>query len=1307
MSQKVVLSDADFLSQEIEFLTESGTQQEKKTNPKSPEFQSNGHWSPLEDHLLHTAVKDGCTNWKEISQKVMTRNADACYSHWHYILKPRLTKTPFTPEEDSKLMSWVKINGKKWKKAMKDFPGKTKEEIRNRYEELSPDGVYNFLAKNFGFDNTQSTSATMPGTQIPPSLYPEVKSEDFAFPDSCSENPGSSQIQSVVKVEDPLDSKSIQTLQTCMRIFQNQQKLELRLTAMEKRSSQALKGIQKEVKDSCTEIISTQKRILKMLRRWRERIWQVEEKFKVSEEKEGGVDDKRKKMPKKWSLEEDQLLIQAIKECYGNINAICKRFPKRTLKAIRERAYKKKICIGDYKWNSKLDEKILKWDQKKLSLEELLKAVPHKIKEIKTRLKQLKNKSKTSREELKEPFESPKKSPLKRILRPLNPKNYHEIPTISTPPSPPHPSPLPPDPTTSPFPTSPSQSPLTPSESPHNFSFHPSPSKKRDLKLTCKLPLSQLGIYLSLFRKHYTQISDSCQLLKLQTEQSLLSLEQSKQEMLEYMAQVWEGVSGNTTHWTKEQDEKLLDGVKQKIPWNKMAEHIGINRKTNALVTRYHHYLKEEPNVDWTPEEDQKLEDWVSQKGPTDLKGISKLFEDKNTIQIKKRIKNVIKPKLGLISRKPKEKPIIGYEDLSLDHLNFPHMTPTEVKAEPIDPLPAPPTALPPLTPTISTISPPREESKTPLPTYTSPLTDSFFTTLKPPVAQIPKKRDLKAASKSQNPFAPLLPQLKQLVHQLVQEEISQVEEDLRETMHVHRKEIEESLFNVETGLRRRFKRERVKAEVGGNGEEQPRKPKFNKWTKEEDDFLLKCKHFYGIGSKELEEKYLRNHSYMAISSRWHLIKATIIPETSISPEQDLAILNAIMTYKTTNCSRLSEMVQSLPKKRIESRWRLHLSRYFNNIKVPQQLPSLSQLANLQKGYENECLINEERLRKEVEREKETQQQHYDQEYSPEKYKRFEQRIKSELDREDQTIGNAMDYIQDGKLNMKESDFYNLQDSEKIKFQDAYLSKENLENLNAQKGVGPLSFNYTGNDPNNMLHDRTNLADKQIGDYRVMCKGEDIPTTQENAGCQAKRDLKYNSKVEAMDKKNLTALLKFSKQSLILLKMETLETNINEKFDELLKSTKKSIAILKGETLPPSESDLVKTSSVKPQECMQKETVSESQPNDDTEKAKNQEEANPVLEKTKDTTKDVDMSKETADTMIKETNEQDKEKDENLLEEKLDMRGDIKTTKPLSQPSCVQKDQQLEVNSDDSEEDSAGVSQKSDQESSGKPENAS
>ncbi|CAI2362981.1 unnamed protein product [Moneuplotes crassus] len=454
----------------------------------------------------------------------------------------------------------------------------------------------------------------------------------------------------------------------------------------------------------------------------------------------------------------------------------------------------------------------------------------------------------------------------------------------------------------------------------------------------------------------------------------------------------------------------------------------------------------------------------------------------------------------------------------------------------------------------------------------------------------------------------------------------------------------------------------------------QVRKPKFNKWTKEEDDFLLKCKHFYGIGSKELEEKYLRSHTHMAISSRWHLMKSTIIPETSISPEQDLAILNAIMTCKTTNPVKLSEKVPSLPKKRIESRWRLHLSRYFSSIKVPQQLPSLAQLANLQKGYENECLINEERLRKEVEKEKETQQEYYKSEYSPDKYKRFEQCIKSELDRDNQAAANAVDYIQGGQLDRKNGDFDNLdtynensalQESTNELFQDGYLSKENLEALAAQKREGPVTYDLP-NGQSNMLQDKTNLLNNDSKTYGVMVKKEGHHFVPQDAeGSAAKREQKYQSKIDTMNKKLDSILEVFKSMPDVAKRLEQLEDNIKKKFDSLKETTIKDMAELQRGFISQNQLKLHHKSSEKVQEDIQKEILSNSQLSADESNEKDQ----------KYTPEGKDDSKDDAE-MEQEAKQEENSK--NKDEENKEKEYQINKTSPKKENFGSQKEEDKE-----------------------------
>lgn len=94
-------------------------------------------FTATEDETLKSLVaKYGTDDWDQISDIMETKNARQCHDRWFYNLSPKVVKTPFTVDEDQKLLNLVSKIGPHWVKIAKHFPGKTDTQIKNRYKVL-------------------------------------------------------------------------------------------------------------------------------------------------------------------------------------------------------------------------------------------------------------------------------------------------------------------------------------------------------------------------------------------------------------------------------------------------------------------------------------------------------------------------------------------------------------------------------------------------------------------------------------------------------------------------------------------------------------------------------------------------------------------------------------------------------------------------------------------------------------------------------------------------------------------------------------------------------------------------------------------------------------------------------------------------------------------------------------------------------------------------------------------------------------------------------------------------------------------
>ncbi|KAF2229729.1 hypothetical protein EV356DRAFT_510189 [Viridothelium virens] len=92
-----------------------------------------GAWTREEDERLKQAVEQLGFKWCQVATMVQTRNADQCAKRWQHVLGPDFKHSPWTPEEDRKLLDAITKYGNNWKQiGLSDLPDRSTHDIRNR-----------------------------------------------------------------------------------------------------------------------------------------------------------------------------------------------------------------------------------------------------------------------------------------------------------------------------------------------------------------------------------------------------------------------------------------------------------------------------------------------------------------------------------------------------------------------------------------------------------------------------------------------------------------------------------------------------------------------------------------------------------------------------------------------------------------------------------------------------------------------------------------------------------------------------------------------------------------------------------------------------------------------------------------------------------------------------------------------------------------------------------------------------------------------------------------------------------------------
>lgn len=116
--------------------TEPPKEKVSSVTPKKPkQRKSCSRWTAEEDEKLTEAIRlMGARNWNEIAKFVGTKNGDQCNQHWHRVLNPKISRTPWTKEEDQMLIAMVDLHGQSsWKKVAEFVSGRTDIQCRHRW----------------------------------------------------------------------------------------------------------------------------------------------------------------------------------------------------------------------------------------------------------------------------------------------------------------------------------------------------------------------------------------------------------------------------------------------------------------------------------------------------------------------------------------------------------------------------------------------------------------------------------------------------------------------------------------------------------------------------------------------------------------------------------------------------------------------------------------------------------------------------------------------------------------------------------------------------------------------------------------------------------------------------------------------------------------------------------------------------------------------------------------------------------------------------------------------------------------------
>ncbi|OHS96420.1 Myb-like DNA-binding domain containing protein [Tritrichomonas foetus] len=118
-------------------------------------------FTDLEDQSIREGILIYGENWDAIATKLPGRTPKQCHDRYVNYLRIGLKSDPWTPDEDEILIQLHNEIGSKWSKMMNDLPGRSGNDIKNRWHKHLIKRSHKTTLLDSEWDNRQHTSPTI------------------------------------------------------------------------------------------------------------------------------------------------------------------------------------------------------------------------------------------------------------------------------------------------------------------------------------------------------------------------------------------------------------------------------------------------------------------------------------------------------------------------------------------------------------------------------------------------------------------------------------------------------------------------------------------------------------------------------------------------------------------------------------------------------------------------------------------------------------------------------------------------------------------------------------------------------------------------------------------------------------------------------------------------------------------------------------------------------------------------------------------------------------------------------------------